>query len=105
MMALRYGTIPIVRQTGGLADVVQDFGPSSKTGNGFVFKTPNLEEMLQAVERALEIYHQQPDHWQALLATAMQARDRHGHDFTWTTAANRYLAELYGFGEQSSPGQ
>jgi starch synthase len=95
MMALRYGTIPIVRQTGGLADVVQDFRPSSKTGNGFVFKTPSFEEMLQAVERALEIYHQQPDHWQALLATAMQARDRQGHDFTWTTAANRYLKELY----------
>jgi starch synthase len=35
MMALRYGTIPIVRQTGGLADVVQDFDPSSKAGNGF----------------------------------------------------------------------
>ena len=99
MMALRYGTIPIVRQTGGLADVVQDFVPPSKTGNGFVFSAPNSEEMLQAVERALEIYHQQPDHWQALLTTAMRARDRNGHDFTWTTAANRYLTELYGMGD------
>ena len=57
--------------------------------------------MLYAVERALEIYHQSPDHWQELLTIAMQARDRHGHDFTWTTAANRYLAELYEMGDQT----
>jgi starch synthase len=104
MMALRYGTIPIVRQTGGLADVVQEFEPSSKTGNGFVFRAPDTKEMLDAVERALATYHQNPDHWQGLLTTAMQARDKQGHDFTWTTAANRYLAELYNFGEQSGPG-
>jgi starch synthase len=101
MMALRYGTIPIVRQTGGLADVVQDFDPASQTGNGFDFRPPNYKKMLQAVERALKIYHQHPDHWQALLTTAMQARDRHGHDFTWTTAANQYLTELYDMGDQS----
>ncbi len=105
MMALRYGTIPIVRQTGGLADVVQDFAPSSKTGNGFVFTAPDCEEMLHAVERALQIYHQHPDHWQELLAKAMQARDSQGHDFTWTTAVNRYLADLYGIGEQNGPGR
>ena len=95
MMALRYGTVPIVRQTGGLADVVQEFDPSSTTGNGFVFGSPDSKEMLQAIEGALEIYHRQPDHWQALLTTAMRARDRNGHDFGWTTAANRYLTELY----------
>ncbi len=104
MMALRYGTIPIVRQTGGLADVVQDFDPSSKTGNGFDFRPPNCGKMIQAVERALEIYHQHPDHWQALLTTAMRARDRHGDDFTWHTAANRYLTELYAMGDQTDSG-
>jgi len=101
MMALRYGTLPIVRQTGGLADVVQDFDPSSKTGNGFDFRSPSSKEMLKALERALETYHHSPDRWQGLLATAMRARDRHGHDFTWTTAANRYLAELYEMGHQA----
>jgi starch synthase len=105
MMALRYGTLPIVRQTGGLADVVQDFDPTSKTGNGFVFRAPDFQEMLHAVGRALETYHQRPDCWQELLKTAMRARDRNGHDFTWTTAANRYLAELYDFGEQKGPGR
>jgi starch synthase len=95
MMALRYGTIPIVRQTGGLADVVQDFDPSAELGNGFVFKAPTYRQMLHAVGRALETYHQHPSHWQELLEKAMRAKDRHGHDFAWTTAANRYLTELY----------
>jgi starch synthase len=101
MMALRYGTIPIVRQTGGLADVVQDFDPSSKTGNGFLFNAPNFGEMLDTVGRALETYHQSPDHWEELLARAMQAKDRLGHDFTWNTATNRYLAELYEMGDRT----
>jgi starch synthase len=105
MMALRYGTLPIVRQTGGLADVVQDFDPASKMGNGFVFRAPDFQEMLHAVGRALETYHQRPDCWQELLKTAMRARDQNGHDFTWITAANRYLAELYNFGEQKGPGR
>jgi starch synthase len=95
MMALRYGTIPVVRHTGGLADVVQDFDSPSRTGNGFVFIAPDFKEMLHAVGRALQTYHQHPDRWQELQTTAMQARDRYGHDFTWTTAAKRYLAELY----------
>ena len=105
MMALRYGTIPIVRQTGGLADVVQDYDRSSKTGNGFVFRAPDVEEMLHATGRSLETYHQHPDHWRGLMATAMQARDQWGHDFTWTTAANRYLTELYESDDRADTGQ
>jgi starch synthase len=105
MMALRYGTIPIVRQTGGLADVVQDFDPSSKTGNGFVFNPPDFKEMLHAVGRALGIYHQRPDRWQELLKTAMQAKDRLGHDFSWTTAANRYLTDLYELVDRTETGR
>ena len=97
MMALRYGTIPIVRNTGGLADVVGDFDPKSGVGNGFVFDAPSSGEMLRAVGRALETYHHRPDHWWALLKTAMRARDRKGDDFAWTTAAGRYVAELYRF--------
>ena len=104
MMALRYGTIPIVRQTGGLADVIQDYDPSSKTGNGFVFRAPDVEEMLHATGRSLETYHQHPDHWRELMAAAMQARDQWGHDFTWTTAANRYLTELYELDDRADTG-
>ena len=105
MMALRYGTIPIVRQTGGLADVVQDYDPSSETGNGFVFRAPDVEEMLDATGRSLETYHQHPDHWRELITTAMQARDQWGHDFTWTTAANRYLTELYELDDRADTGR
>jgi starch synthase len=104
-MALRYGTIPIVRQTGGLADVVQDFDPASQTGNGFIFRAPDCKEMLHAVGRALETYHQRPDRWQGLLTTAMRARDRNGHDFAWTTAADRYLTELYELDVQTDTGR
>jgi starch synthase len=105
MMALRYGTLPIVRQTGGLADVVQEFDPSSKTGNGFVFQAPDSEVMLHAVGRALEVYHQRPDSWRELQATAMQARDRYGRDFTWRTAVNRYLAEVYETSDRPESGR
>jgi starch synthase len=105
MMALRYGTIPIVRQTGGLADVVQDYDRSSKTGNGFVFRAPDVEEMLHVTGRSLETYHQHPEHWRELMATAMQARDQWGHDFTWTTAANRYLTELYELDDRADTGR
>jgi starch synthase len=105
MMALRYGTIPIVRNTGGLADVVQDYDPSSKTGNGFVFGAPDVERMLQAVRRSVETYQQYPDRWQELMTTAMQARDRSGHDFTWDTAANRYLTEVYGMDDRPETGR
>jgi starch synthase len=105
MMALRYGTIPIVRRTGGLADVVQDFDASPETGNGFVFEPPDSEEMLRAVGRALATYHQHPDRWQELLTAAMQAKDWQGHDFTWTTAANRYLTEVYEMGDRPETGR
>jgi starch synthase len=105
MMALRYGTIPIVRRTGGLADVVQDFDPSSKPGNGFLFSAPDSKEMLSAIERALDTYHRCPDEWRGLLTTAMRARDRHDHDFTWTTAAGHYLAELYEMSDQTDTGR
>jgi starch synthase len=96
MMALRYGTIPIVRRTGGLADVVQEFDLVTESGNGFVFERPEPTEMLQTVERAIEVYRQHPEQWSILLRNAMRANDRHGQDFTWTTAAERYIAELYG---------
>jgi glycogen synthase len=57
--------------------------------------------MLRAVRRALETYHQSPERWQELLTLAMRARDRRGYDFTWTTAANRYLIESYEMGDQT----
>ena len=94
MMALRYGTVPIVRRTGGLADVVEEFDPIRGTGNGFDFVAPDCRETFQAVERALRAYAS-PEHWGRLVHNAIQARDRQGRDFSWDAAAERYAAELY----------
>ncbi len=94
MMALRYGTVPIVRRTGGLADVVQEFDPVAGTGNGFDFIAPDARDMLEAVQRALRTY-ESPPHWQALVANALQARDKQGRDFSWDASAERYAAEIY----------
>jgi starch synthase len=96
MMALRYGTVPIVRRTGGLADVVGEFDPATREGNGFVFEEPEPGELLGAVERAAALYRRQPALWRSLLENAMESRDRFGQDFTWTTAVERYIPELYG---------
>ena len=94
MMALRYGTVPIVRRTGGLADVVEEFDPLAGTGNGFDFIAPDPREAFEAVDRALRAYAY-PEHWDRLVRNAVQARDRQGRDFTWEAAAERYAAELY----------
>lgn len=94
MMALRYGTIPIVRRTGGLADVVENYNPIATTGNGFDFVAPDYREMLEAVERALQVYAS-PAHWQALVQHGVQARDRHGRDFSWDTSVDHYIEGLY----------
>jgi starch synthase len=94
MMALRYGTVPIVRRTGGLADVVEESDPIRDRGNGFDFIAPDHREAFQAVERALRTYVS-PEHWGRLVRNAIQARDRQGRDFSWGAAAERYAAELY----------
>jgi starch synthase len=96
MMVLRYGTIPIVRRTGGLADVVEAYDPATASGNGFLFGPPDVAAMLVAVERARDLYIRHPDRWRDLVDRAMQARDRFGQGFGWATAAERYVAELYG---------
>jgi starch synthase len=56
MIALRYGTIPIVRSTGGLADTVSEQDPSAGSGNGFCFRPYDAGELIQAVERALKAF-------------------------------------------------
>ncbi len=85
LVSLRYGTIPVVRQVGGLADTVSNY--SEGKGNGFLFKAYTPEALLQAVRRALDVYRNQPA-WQDLMRRAMQA------DFSWTQSAQQY-EELY----------
>ncbi len=87
MMAMRYGSVPIVRATGGLADTVQDYDPSTGTGNGFVIDRHDRWALFAAIVRALENY-KDPQRWRALQRKNMML------DFSWTTAARRY-ASLY----------
>ena len=85
MVALRYGTIPIVRETGGLNDTISDSGDG--IGNGFTFKSYNAHDMLNTVWRALEGYSDKQG-WQTLKERAMRC------DNSWGTSANAYI-KLY----------
>ena len=86
MIAMRYGTIPVVRETGGLKDTVPAFNPETKEGLGFTFKTYNAHDMLDAVRRALDCYYQ-PELWyKGVVKNAMSA------DFSWDKSAEQYLA-------------
>ena len=82
MIALRYGTIPVVRETGGLKDSIQDSGDGE--GNGFTFQTYNSGDMLQAIRRALEGYAK-PEGWSVLVDRAMKC------DNSWGRSANEYI--------------
>ncbi len=82
MVAMRYGTLPIVRETGGLRDTVRDGG--GENGNGFTFKTYNAHDMLGACNRARNAYKDK-EHWKTLQRTAMEG------DFSWNTSAELYM--------------
>ena len=84
MISLRYGTIPIVRRTGGLADTIQDCSPDLSTGNGFSFTDYSAWALRETLERALAAY-QQPEAWRGLVARAMN------QDFSWDASARKYV--------------
>lgn len=85
MIAMRYGTIPVVRRTGGLADTVQDYDPLAQAGTGFVFAAYDPLACFAAIVRALETYRN-PAAWDVLRASAM------GRDFSWAASGRQYAA-------------
>ncbi len=85
MIAMRYGSIPIVHRTGGLADTVQEFDPIANTGNGFSFTRYEPFELFAAVVRAIEVY-KFGDIWRDLMQRAMLA------DYSWDASAEQYVA-------------
>ncbi len=87
MIAMRYGAVPIVRATGGLADTVQDYDPATQSGTGFVFGPYDALAMYTAVVRAVEVYRH-PQLWRALQQRGMRV------DSSWTPSAGRYV-EIY----------
>ncbi len=85
--SLRYGTVPIVRETGGLADTIENLNPVRNTGTGFVFKNYSSREMLKAVKFAIEVYKNKPL-WSDLMRRGMSK------DFSWDFSAEKY-EEVY----------
>ncbi len=84
LMSLRYGTIPIVRETGGLRDTVQPYNQFESTGTGFSFSNYNAHEMLDAVRYAEQIYYDKKREWNKMVDRAMAA------DFSWSNSAGKY---------------
>ena len=85
MIGMRYGTIPIVRRTGGLADTVVEARPARRTGTGFGFAEPTARALLEAATRALAAYRE-PALWRQLQRNAM------AQDFSWPASAREYVA-------------
>jgi len=88
LIALRYGSVPLVRATGGLADTIVDPHDQAEQTNGFVFQDYTGSALIEGLDRALSTYHQD-EAWQTLRHTGMQ------QDFSWQRAATSYT-DLYG---------
>jgi starch synthase len=86
--SLRYGTVPVVRRTGGLADTVVDYGAGPETATGFVFDEATPAALAAALQRALDLYDKDPEAWQRLIRNGM------AQDFSWQHSARAYL-DLY----------
>ncbi|MFI3230331.1 MAG: glycogen synthase GlgA [bacterium] len=85
MISMRYGTIPIVRETGGLADTVKPYRKDLDEGNGFTFKNINAHDMLFVVREACGFYKNDRERWNSIVKRNMQ------EDFSWDKSAGEYL--------------
>lgn len=88
LMSLRYGTVPIVRETGGLKDTVIPYDEYNHTGTGFGFSNYNAHEMLSTIRYAQSIYYDKKRDWNKIIDRGM------AEDFSWAKSANQY-AEMY----------
>jgi len=88
LIALKYGALPLVRETGGLVDTVKPYNEFDKTGNGFSFSHYNAHDMMHVIRYALSVHQNDPFAWDTLVRRAM------GEDFSWHRSAQDY-ADLY----------
>ena len=88
MMAMRYGSLPVVHEIGGLKDTVTPFNPVTGTGTGFGFNEFSGYQCMKAMEKAIRLYHESQPAWRRLMIQAMST------DFSWQTASLQYL-DLY----------
>jgi starch synthase len=86
MIAMRYGSIPLVHGTGGLVDTVADCDTAAQTGNGFSFRDYTAAAFFATIKQALQVLRSSPTDWRRLMVRAMAA------DFSWERSAARYLA-------------
>ncbi|MDI9460545.1 MAG: glycogen synthase [Saccharofermentanales bacterium] len=97
MIAMRYGSLPVVRQTGGLADTVQPYNKYDGSGNGFGFLNINAHELLFTIKDAIDLYENDPAAWACLVETAMTG------DYSWLHSAREYVAIYQEIVPQSTP--
>lgn len=88
MIAMRYGALPLVRETGGLKDSVKPYNKFTKEGTGFSFANYNAHEMLQIIKWATNIFHNEKEQWEIIVKNAMS------EDFSWQVSAKAYR-EIY----------
>lgn len=84
LLALRYGSIPVVRETGGLNDTVQPYNEETGEGNGFTFSNYNAHDMMHTLRRAVSFY-KQPEHWKKVTKNAFAG------DYSWSVSAREYI--------------
>ncbi len=87
LFSLRYGTVPIVRETGGLNDTIEPYNEYTREGTGFTFTNYNAHEMLDAVRRSIDTYKKK-DVWKSIIRNGMK------QDFSWKKSAQEYM-KLY----------
>ncbi len=87
LYSLKYGTVPIVRKTGGLADTIENYDPQTGQGTGFVFKNYDASELLHTIKLALKVYEDK-NAWTKLMRNGMKK------DFSWEASAKKYV-EMY----------
>ena len=88
LIAMRYGTVPVVAATGGLRDTVAPYNPETKEGRGFTFQSYNADDFLGAIDRAVGLYYGDREEWNALAKRDMEL------DLSWQVPANEYM-QLY----------
>lgn len=85
LISMHYGTLPLVRETGGLVDTVTPYHIDTKEGTGFTFGGRDAYNMRQVYDLALQTYYDRPDDWKAMISQAME------RDFSWTASAEKYI--------------
>lgn len=86
LIALKYGSVPIVRETGGLNDTIEAYNEFTSQGNGFSFSNYNAHDMMFTIRRALNMYYNFPKNWNEIMTKGMS------QSFSWEDSAEEYLA-------------